>query len=613
VTHRVSRAAIPGGLGAHRLRAATSAVYYALAGIPGRRLAADPSGEDPAGWQLLLTEVPRQRHPIELARWRGRLDAIALRARYSDASQLATPEPLARAPQTLFWLLEQIRVEVLGARKFPGAAVNLAALVNERWVRARPEGVVRSGSAAWVETIALLARVPLGAPLPPSAQGMRHWRSWFTATQAREIEVLSDFIEDQQAYAQQALRVIEAVLDQVLPLSEGARGSERCPGIIDGPRVQQAPVGDAARWDDEAAMAPSPESVSTAAQPRAGGGMQGQSAHGAPPSRYAVFTTAFDQVASASELADAASLQRHRRQLDQSVGQLGARVMRCARQLQRHLLAMQMRSWDFDRDQGVLDAARLTRVITHRFEPLAYQQEAELRFPDTVVTLLLDNSGSMRGLPIANAAICAELLGRALERCAVKTEILGFTTRSWGGGRARAQWLAAGRPDHPGRISELLHVVYKSADEPWRRARSCLGLMLDEGLLKENIDGEALLWAHQRLLRRPERRRILLVISDGAPRDDATLEANDAGYLERHLHTVIDGIEARAEVELAAIGIGHDVTQYYRRAITLPGVDVLGEAMVAQLVSLFEAAAPPGSRTAQHAATRRRPSRRAAG
>jgi cobaltochelatase CobT len=262
--------------------------------------------------------------------------------------------------------------------------------------------------------------------------------------------------------------------------------------------------------------------------------------------------------------------------------------MRCARQLQRHVLSMQRRSWDFDREEGVLDAARLTRVITQPLEPLAYKQEAELKFPDTVVTLLLDNSGSMRGVPMRNAAMCAELLGQALERCGVRTEILGFTTRSWGGGRARSQWLAAGRPVQPGRICELLHVVYKSAEVPWRRARTGLGLMLDDDLPKENVDGEALLWAHQRLVRRPERRRILLVISDGAPRDDATLAAHDEGYLERHLRSVIEGIEARAAVELAAIGIGHDVTRHYRRAITVPGVEVLSDAIVAQLVSLFE-------------------------
>lgn len=601
-------AAFRGGRDSHRLRAATSAVYRALASISGRRLIADPSANDPAAWRLLLTEVPRHRQPIALARWRGRLDALALRARYSDASQPASPEPLSPAAQTLLWLLEQIRVEALGARAFPGTAVNLAALAEERWVRARPEGVVRGGSAAWIETVALLARVPLGAPLPPSAEGLRHWRHWFTAMQARQIEALSGCVEDQQAYAQQSLRVIAAVLDDIAPPTEAAPGWQRAAGAVAGSRGQPVQrVGEAARWD-EVDMAPSRESMSAGAEAKADRGMHGESGHGAPASPYAVLTTAFDRVASASELADAASLRRHRRELDQHAGQFGARVMRCARQLQRHLLAMQMRSWEFDRDQGVLDGARLTRVITHPLEPLAYKQEAELRFPDTIVTLLLDNSGSMRGRPIANAALCAELLGRALERCAVKTEILGFTTRSWGGGRARAHWLAAGRPVAPGRISELLHVVYKSADEPWRRARSHLGLMLDETVLKENLDGEALLWAHQRLLRRPERRRILLVISDGAPRDDATLEANDAGYLERHLHRVIEGIEARAAVELAAIGIGHDVTRYYRRAITVPGVDVLGEAVVAQLVSLFEAAALPGSRTARGAASPRRPS-----
>jgi cobaltochelatase CobT len=253
------------------------------------------------------------------------------------------------------------------------------------------------------------------------------------------------------------------------------------------------------------------------------------------------------------------------------------------------LLALQARSWQFDLEEGLLDANRLTRVATDPLGPLAYKDEAESAFPDTVVTLLVDNSGSMRGLPIATAAVCAELLGRMLERCGVKTEILGFTTGGWRGGRARAQWLAEGRPPDPGRLTELRHIIYKAADEPWRRARPGLGLMLDGDLLRENVDGEALLWAHDRLMRRNEPRRILLVISDGAPLDDATIDANDPGYLERHLHRVIEWIEDESPIELAAIGIGHDVTGYYRRAMRLRGVEELGEAIVEQLITLFDA------------------------
>jgi len=256
--------------------------------------------------------------------------------------------------------------------------------------------------------------------------------------------------------------------------------------------------------------------------------------------------------------------------------------------LQRRLMALQLRSWQFDRDDGLLDAARLTRLVTHPLEPLAYKQEREAAFPDTVIALLVDNSGSMRGSPIATAAICVELLGRVLERCGVKSEILGFTTGDWRGGRARAHWVAGGRPAQPGRITELRHIVYKDADEPWRRARERLGLMLEPDLLKENVDGEALLWAHERLLRRSERRRMLLVISDGAPLDEATVEANDALYLERHLQSVIEWIETRSTVELAAVGIGHDVARYYRRAVTLPSADDLGEALVVQLLDLFD-------------------------
>ena len=303
---------------------------------------------------------------------------------------------------------------------------------------------------------------------------------------------------------------------------------------------------------------------------------------------YKVFTSAYDEVVTPEELAEAEELTRLRAYLDQQLSNLSSVVSRLANKLQRRLLAQQNRAWTFDLEEGMLDAARLTRVIIDPTAPLSFKQEEDTEFRDTVVTLLIDNSGSMRGRPIMVAAVCADILARTLERCAVKVEILGFTTRAWKGGSSREDWVKAGKPPHPGRLNDLRHIVYKSADAPWRRARRDLGLMMKEGLLKENIDGEALLWAHRRLLGRPEQRRILMVISDGAPVDDSTLSVNSGHYLERHLRQVIQQIETLSPVELVAIGIGHDVTRYYKRAVTLVDAEQLGGAIVENLAALFE-------------------------
>jgi cobaltochelatase CobT len=576
-------------LDARRQARVAAAVYRALASTPARQ-AADAASALGAGWQMLLEESPRQSHAAALARWRGRIDALALRAHYSDRRRHEAREPAAAPAQRLFSLLEQNRVERLGARRLSGVHANLSELMVEKWVRARPEGIVRSAEAgAWVETVALLARVPLGAPLPPAAlQVLRSsWRHWLTAQQVREIEALTDLVTDQEAYARQSLRVIDALLGKATAeVTEPRRGGEE---QRDSDSEAAAPRG----LPDAAAIGARPSGDPLAGVEALGhtddaGGPVAPVAETQEWPAYRAFTTTFDQVVNAEELCDAARLAQLRQELDRRAGGQLAGIARWAHRLQRRLMALQLRSWQFDREDGFLDAARLTRLVTHPLEPLAYKQESEAAFPDTVISLLVDNSGSMRGAPIATAALCAELLCRVLERCGVKSEILGFTTGGWRGGRARTLWAASGRPSRPGRITELRHIVYKDADEPWRRARERLGLMLDPELLKENVDGEALLWAHERMLRRPERRRILLVISDGAPFDEATLEVNDALYLERHLQTVTQWIEARSTVELAAVGIGHDVTRYYRRAVTLPGADDLGEALVMQLLALFD-------------------------
>jgi cobaltochelatase CobT len=309
---------------------------------------------------------------------------------------------------------------------------------------------------------------------------------------------------------------------------------------------------------------------------------------GRPVDAYRIFTTAYDEVVDAAELCDPNELERLRSLLDQQLTALSSVVARLANKLQRRLMAQQNRSWMFDLEEGVLDTARLTRIITDPTAPLSFKAESESPFRDTVVTLLLDNSGSMRGRPIMVAAVCADILARTLERCGVKVEILGFTTRAWKGGQAREAWISAGKPAGPGRLNDLRHIIYKSADAPWRRAKKNLGLMMREGLLKENIDGEALNWAHDRLLARPEARQILMVISDGSPVDDSTQSANAALYLDKHLRQVIAEIETRSPVELIAIGIGHDVTRWYRRAVTIVDVEQLGGVMIEKLAELFD-------------------------
>lgn len=584
--------------GAQKLAQASRVVCRALAGSRGGRGVGATALE--LDWKLPTAEVPSAPTPLLLASWRGRVDAIAARARYGDPASHSRLAPIGEASRKLFDLLEQNRVEALASREFPGMRNNLAALCHEKWSRARPEGAIRGVGTGYIETFALIARVPLGAPLPEIAfrEIDPQWRSWMAPQVAESLETLGRLIEDPEKFARQSLHIVAFVVS-----SDTAR--------------QPTPSGDARKQPDDIVSRPT-----QAAQPgsdrgessvlqSAGAGQHSESAHGreeaADAARnqlshvdpwYDVYTREFDRVAAASDLRDADTLDRRRRELDRHKGTHLADITRWAHRLQRRLLALQLRSWIFDRDEGLVDAARLARVVTRPLEPLAYKEESQIEFPDTLVSLLVDNSGSMRGASIANAAACAEILGRVLERCGVSTEILGFTTGSWNGGRARRKWAAAGCPPRPGRIADLLHVIYKSADEPWRRARRKLGLMLEDDLLKENIDGEALLWAADRLQRRVESRRILIVISDGAPLDEATLAANGVEFLDRHLRAVIERLDHSSALELLAIGIGHDVTTYYRRAVNLGSVEAMGEALVVQLIALLAA---PMRRTRQRA------------
>jgi cobaltochelatase CobT len=552
--------------------------------------------------------------PRLVAEARGAADSAALRLRYHDPAVHARAAPLDIDARAVFDALEMARVEALGGRSMGGVRENLAQLTE---ARVRGDAIVRARNAEEVPlstAVALIARERLTGEAPPraAAAGLRLVAPWIEEKAAAELDALGLTLDDQTAFAKLSRRLLEdldlasaedMIEDEPEEAGDDAEGDEA--GNEDSAEHgdEGEPGGGDAEMrgeqaEDQNAEADSSEEMEAGDEQVRAGDDLGDNVFASPGRRnwdlapetdYKAFTTRFDEIVESKDLCDEEELGRLRAYLDQQMAGLQNVVTRLANRLQRRLMAQQARSWDFDQEEGLLDAARLARVVVSPGHSLSYKIERDTEFKDTIVTLLIDNSGSMRGRPIAIAAICADILARTLERCGVATEILGFTTRGWKGGQSREGWLSAGRPPNPGRLNDLRHIVYKRADEPYRHSRRNLGLMMREGLLKENIDGEALLWAHNRLIARPEERRILMVISDGAPVDDSTASANGGSYLERHLRQVIDWIEKRSTVELIAIGIGHDVTRYYSRAVTIMDADQLAGAMVEQLAHLFEA------------------------
>ena len=576
------------------------------------------SGEGPSlvGRRAVLPHPPRDLSGREAARIRGLADQMAMRLAHHDAAAHARLRPAEPEAAGLFEAIEQARIESIGANALGGVRENLRAAL-EADIDKRGLGRTTDRTRApLADVVGLLVRERLTGEPPPAAALplVDQHRSEIERKAAAELDRLADAAHDQAAYGRIARELIrdldmagdadEADSSETADDQEAETEPETDPGEDDeGGGAGEEPQGATQDVSDggepDAAPADS-TTVETSDDQEGEETDDGSDAEGTRPNRpeldasgrpeaaYKVFSTAADEVVGAEDLCDPDELTRLRAYLDQQLSALHSVVARLANRLQRRLMAKQNRAWTFDLEEGVLDVSRLTRIITDPTAPLSFKQEEDTDFRDTVVTLLLDNSGSMRGRPIMVAAVCADILARTLERCAVKTEILGFTTRAWKGGQARDLWLKAGKPAQPGRLNDLRHIVYKAADAPWRRARKNLGLMMREGLLKENIDGEALQWAHDRLLARPEQRKILMVISDGAPVDDSTLSVNNGHYLERHLREVIAGIEARSPVQLIAIGIGHDVTRYYRRAVTIVDVEQLGGAITEQLAALFD-------------------------
>jgi len=560
--------------------------------------------------------MPSRSLPAEqVAEARGFADGFALRMRLHDAGLHNRNAPHEAVARAVFDAVETARIEALGSKGYAGIAANLDHALEMR-LRSDPIARARGKDEVPLSTaIGLMVRERLTGRESPAgaALGMALVRDWIEDKGGSDLDALALAIDDQAAFAMLATRLLqdlELVEGDMLP-DEGDEGGGDDEGTDDkdeagdeeGESDAQQGDGDVEARGEQREGDESQEEGSEDSQAMDDGadaeGEEGEDGmlpvrpnrpwSDLPPQfEYKPFTRQFDEEVAATELCDSEELERLRSYLDQQLVHLQGAVTKLANRLQRRLMAQQNRSWDFDQEEGILDAARLARVIVNPMLSLSYKRERDTEFKDTVVTILIDNSGSMRGRPISIAAISADILARTLERVGVKTEILGFTTRAWKGGQSREKWLAEGRPAQPGRLNDVRHIVYKQADEPWRRAKKALGLMMREGLLKENIDGEALLWAHARLIARPEDRKVLMVISDGAPVDDSTLSVNSGSYLERHLRQVIGWIEARSPVELVAIGIGHDVTRYYQRAVTIMDAEQLAGTMIEQLASLFD-------------------------
>jgi cobaltochelatase CobT len=572
-----------------------------------------------AGGKVRLPEPPRKLNPQDAAIVRGHSDSIALKLACHDPAVHRRQMPGGQQARAVFDAVEQARVEAIGARRMEGVAQNLSAMLDDKFHRGKFDDISDRADAPIEEAVAMMVRERLtGQAPPPAARKLVDlWRPFIEDRAGRDLDRLEKLVEQQRRFAD----VVHDLLDSLEMGDERSRDSED-ESEEEGESDQQSQGEEGEAQESEDADGMSMEEMEVSAEDLPDGASEATDApsadmpedadmgdseaanepwrprqHGQNEPRgpdYHPYIGKFDETIAAEDLCEPEELDRLRGYLDKQLSHLQGVVSRLANRLQRRLMAQQNRAWEFDLEEGLLDPARLPRIIIDPLHALSFKREKETTFRDTVVTLLLDNSGSMRGRPITVAATCADILARTLERCGVKVEILGFTTRAWKGGQSREAWLAGGKPANPGRLNDLRHIIYKSADAPWRRARKNLGLMMREGLLKENIDGEALDWAHKRLLARTEQRKILMMISDGAPVDDSTLSVNPGNYLERHLRWVIEEIETRSPVELIAIGIGHDVTRYYRRAVTIVDAEELGGVMTEKLAELFEeqAAAP---------------------
>ena len=591
---------------------ATAGALRAIAQTPEVQVAFQPGPSGVVGKRARLPLPTRALPPAEMAKLRGAADSVALRLRHHDDVLHAARSPGRREAKDVYDALEQARVEIVGGQHMTGVAANLQARLSDECEAEGFDRMTRKDQLPLPAALSLLARERMSGVAAPAAASriLESWRGTLGDDAERALSEMASAQHDQAGFTKAARKLlaaldlaeaeVEAEPDE--QTDEGEDGGEQA-----GAQDNQEQAEGETQSEADSQLGAQPDQMQGEAEEQEGdddseedaAASEGDDRPGGPQQRrerpvtddnahYRAYSRLTDEEVHAEDLCDPEELSRLRQQLDQQLQHLQGVVSKLANRLQRRLLAQQTRAWEFDLDEGMLDAGRLARVVVNPMLSLSYKRERETDFRDTVVTLLIDNSGSMRGRPITVAAMCGGILARTLERCAVKVEVLGFTTRAWKGGQSRERWVQDGKPRNPGRLNDLRHIIYKSADAPWRRSRKNLGLMLREGLLKENIDGEALMWAYRRLMARTEHRRILMVISDGAPVDDSTLSVNPGNYLERHLREVIREIEGRDLVELIAIGIGHDVTRYYRRAVTIVDAEELGGTVMKKLAELFD-------------------------
>ena len=596
---------------------ANAAALRALAGGVDRQVRYAGQDTHIGKTEIRLPALPRETGQKMRSDSRGAADSAGLWLAHHNDQTHQSLCPSAPAAKAIFDAAETARVEAIGANQMAGVAQNLSARLNKKYSTSTIGAPDSGDDNAVVDAVRLMVREALTGEAPPAstAMVMDLWRPWINTRAGDLLQEMRSCEENQSDFAELSRRLIGALQSDLGDAGDqNEDGSDAEDNANDNASQDDGSADDAqsatgeddsegdesqgVEQDGDAAGMASDDSTDIDADSDVDGMTDGESPGGEPgqnpyqiepsPEVYRIFTDQYDEVIDAADLCDPEELERLRNMLDRHMENLNQMIGKLANRLQRKLMAFQNRSWEFDLEEGLLDAGKLHRVVTQPFSALSYKQEQDTKFRDTIVTLLLDNSGSMRGRPITIAAVTADIMARTLERCGVKVEILGFTTKAWKGGQSREAWQGAGKPAMPGRLNDLRHIVYKSADQPMRRARKSLGLMLREGILKENIDGEALIWAHDRLISRAEDRRILMVISDGAPVDDSTLSSNSGNYLEKHLRQTISMIETKSPVQLLAIGIGHDVTRYYKRAVTITDVDQLGGTVIAELADLFD-------------------------
>jgi cobaltochelatase CobT len=541
---------------------------------------------------------------------RGEADSLALYLAHHKEVIDEKYSPQGQNAKGIYNSLEKVRCDAIGSSEMAGVSNNLVEMEKTKIKRKVLSVNNDSQEGKMIEALSYMVMERLtGNKIEEAQEYIEPWKKWIEERAETSIDKLVETIEDQKEYAKITRKLIgdlelgdELGDDPTEEDQEDQNNENENEEFSDSEEDQSSsdeetqsddmdvddgiPEEDDSLETDMSEIGEESESEDDSlAQAARGRGNDNEQRRELP---YKIFSEKYDEEIKAIDLCEMEELERLREYLDQQLSHLQGAVTRLANKLQRKLLAQQNRSWEFDLEEGLLDVSKLTRVIIDPTSPLSFKMEKDIEFRDTVVSLLIDNSGSMRGRPITIAAMCADILARTLERCSVKTEVLGFTTKAWKGGKSRESWLEEGKQPAPGRLNDLRHIIYKTADEPWRRSKRNLGLMLREGLLKENIDGEALEWAHKRLLARTEQRKILMVISDGAPVDDSTLSVNAGNYLERHLKQVIQKIELDSTIELTAIGIGHDVNRYYRKAVTIVDAEQLGGAITEQLAGLFD-------------------------